>query len=299
MEQQELIELIRQKQSYLCVGLDPDAEKLPSHLTKDSEGLVAFCKAIIDATLPYAVSYKVNSAFFEAFGEAGWRAMREVFIHLQTLPVFAIADAKRGDIGNTSGKYAQAFFDDMEADALTLSPYMGEDSISPFLQYENKTAILLALTSNPGHADFEMLTLENGKKLYEQVLETSQKWPRKGGLMYVIGATRSEQFAQVRKLSPDSFFLVPGVGAQGGNLAEISRLGFNKDIGLLVNASRSIIHAGMGTDFAEKAAEEAKKMQEEMKGLMGVAFVETGHALSLQQQQPDHGGSGGKTRNDR
>ena len=268
MEQQELIELIRQKQSYLCVGLDPDAEKLPSHLTKDSEGLVAFCKAIIDATLPYTVSYKVNSAFFEAFGEAGWRAMREIFIHLKSLPVFAIADAKRGDIGNTSGKYAKAFFEDMEADALTLSPYMGEDSISPFLQYENKTAILLALTSNPGHADFEMLKLENGKRLYEQVLETSQNWPRKGGLMYVIGATRSEQFAHVRKLSPDSFFLVPGVGAQGGNLAEISRLGFNKDIGLLVNASRSIIHAGMGTDFAEKAAEEAKKMQEEMAGLM-------------------------------
>lgn len=268
LEQHVLTGQIRQKQSYLCVGLDPDAKKLPAHLPKTADGLTAFCKGIIDTTLPYAVSYKLNSAFFEAFGAAGWEAMREVFIHLKTLNVFAIADAKRGDIGNTSGKYAKAFFEDLGADAITLSPYMGHDSIAPFLQYENKTAILLALTSNPGHADFEMQKLENGRHLYEQVMETSLGWDREGELMFVVGATRTEQFAHVRKLAADSFFLVPGVGAQGGNLAEISKVGFNKNVGLLVNASRSIIHASQGEDFAEKAGEEAKKMQEEMADLM-------------------------------
>lgn len=264
MNATHLPELIRQKKSYLCVGLDPDIEKLPGHLPKTPEGVLEFCVHIVEATLPYTVAYKLNSAFFEALGAGGWQVMEILFKHLKAKGVYSIADAKRADIGNTSAQYAKAFFEMMEADAITLSPYMGEDSIAPFLQYPDKAAILLALTSNPGHADFEMRTLENGKKLYEQVLETSQGWPRKGALMYVVGATRGALLAEIRAKCPDAFFLVPGVGAQGGSLKEVSEMGMNKQIGLLVNASRSVIYAGNGEDFATKAAQEAWKLQQEM-----------------------------------
>lgn len=268
MNTTELAAQIRKKQSYLCVGLDPDLTKIPSHFPNSAEGFVRFCEEIIAATDEFAVSYKVNSAFFERLGSEGWRAMERVFKTLKARNVFAIADAKRADIGNTSSQYAHVFFDNMGADAVTIAPYMGSDSIAPFLQFENKTAILLALTSNPGHADFEMQELKNGKRLFEQVIETALKWPKKGDLMFVVGATRSSEIAAIRKICPDSFLLVPGIGAQGGSLAEISKLGMNKVVGLLVNASRSIIYASSGTDFASKAAEEARSIQQEMAGFL-------------------------------
>lgn len=269
MKASDLPKLILSKKSYLCVGLDPDMEKLPSHLPKNAEGVLEFCIHIIEATLPFAVSYKVNTAFFEAMGAPGWQVMELIFKHLKTKDIFAIADAKRADIGNTSAQYAKAFFVQINADAITLSPYMGQDSVRPFLEYEDKTAILLALTSNPGHADFEMQMLENGRRLYEQVLETSLSWPCKGELMFVVGATRSDEVASIRKICPDSFLLVPGIGAQGGSLKEISRFGFNQNVGLLVNASRSIIFADGGKDYALKAAEEAFKLKQEMEKYLG------------------------------
>jgi orotidine-5'-phosphate decarboxylase len=264
MEASHLPEAIRQKKSYLCVGLDPDPEKLPPHLPKNAEGLVAFCSEIIAHTAPYAVSYKLNSAFFEVFGEEGWKAMRHIFHQLASMEVFAIADAKRADIGNTSRMYAQAFFKDLQADAITLSPYMGSDSIAPFLSYPGKTAILLALTSNPGHQDFEMQKLENGRFLYEEVMLRSLSWERKGDLMFVVGATRTSQLENIRRICPDQFLLVPGVGAQGGDLAETSRLGINQDVGLLINSSRGILYAGNGLDFGKMAGEAAKALQQEM-----------------------------------
>lgn len=268
MNTTELVAQICKKQSYLCVGLDPDPTKIPAHIPKSAEGFVRFCEEIVEATEEFAVSYKVNSAFFERLGSEGWSAMEMVFKLLKTKNVFSIADAKRADIGNTSSQYAHAFFDNLGADAVTLAPYMGSDSIAPFLQFENKTAILLALTSNPGHSDFEMLELKNGKRLFEQVIETALYWPKKGELMFVVGATRSSEIAAIRKICPDSFLLVPGVGAQGGSLAEISKLGMNEGVGLLVNASRSIIYASSGTDFASKAAEEASSIQQEMAGFL-------------------------------
>jgi orotidine-5'-phosphate decarboxylase len=264
MTSEQLASQIIKKKSYLCVGLDPDREKLPAHLEKNAEGVEAFCKAIIETTLPFAVSYKINTAFFESLGASGWLAMFRVFDYLKEKNVFTIADAKRGDIGNTSHQYARAFFEQLGADAITLAPYMGEDSISPFLQYENKTAILLALTSNPGHADFEMQTLVSGKKLYAEVIEKALSWPAKADLMFVVGATRASEIENIRKICPENFFLVPGVGAQGGSLREISEKGMIKKVGLLVNASRSILFASSGIDFAQKAALEAEKIQKEM-----------------------------------
>lgn len=266
MEAQHLPALIRNKKSYLCVGLDPEPEKLPAHLPRNADGLIRFCKEIILHTSPYSVAYKLNSAFFEVFGEEGWRAMREVFMEVKKQGAFAIADAKRADIGNTSRMYARAFFEDLQADAITLSPYMGADSIAPFLDYPGKTAILLALTSNPGHADFEMQTLANGRRFYEEVILRSMTWERKGDLMFVVGATRSTELENIRKICPNHFLLVPGVGAQGGDLAETSRLGINSQGGLLVNSSRGIIYAGSGLDFAEKAGQAAQKLQQEMEG---------------------------------
>lgn len=255
---------IRQKNSFLCLGLDPDTDKMPEAFPKSPEGMLQFCLEIAEAIQPLAVSAKVNTAFFERWGSAGWAAMEQLFSALNQMGYFTIADAKRADIGNTAAQYAEAIFGKLNADAITLSPYMGCDSIQPFLDWENKTAILLALTSNPGHADFEMLELKNGKRLFEQVIETSQKWSRKGDLMYVVGATRASELATIRKLCPDHFLLVPGVGAQGGSLQEVAHFGLNKDIGLIVNASRSILYASSAPDYREKAFDEAKRIQQEM-----------------------------------
>lgn len=264
MKASELTAEILKKQSYLCVGLDPDPTKLPTHISASASGFEKFCLQIIEATEEFAIAYKVNTAFFERLGSTGWQAMESIFKHLPGKRVFSIADAKRADIGNTSSQYAQAFFENLGADAVTLSPYMGSDSIAPFLQYEDKAAILLALTSNPGHSDFEMLELKNGNRLFEQVIKTALSWPKKGELMFVVGATRSSEIAAIRKICPDSFLLVPGVGAQGGSLKEISEFGMTSEVGLLVNASRSILYASSGKDFALKAAEEARSIQQAM-----------------------------------
>lgn len=264
MKAAELPNLILKKQSYLCVGLDPDPEKLPPSIPRTAEGYSKFCLEIIEATEQYAVSYKVNTAFFERLGSEGWKAMEIIFKALESKSVFTIADAKRADIGNTSKQYAEAFFKTLNADAITLAPYMGYDSIAPFLQYVEKTAILLALTSNPGHEDFEMLELKNGKRLFEHVIQTALKWERKGELMFVVGATRASEIASIRNHCPDTFLLVPGIGAQGGDLGEISKFGMNSKIGLLVNASRSILYPEGSGHFSENAAIAAMRIQLEM-----------------------------------
>lgn len=262
----DLIKEIQSKSSYLCTGLDTQIEKLPAHLSKDGQGLLSFNKAIIESTIPYSVAYKVNTAFYEQYGRKGWEWMEETLSYLPTNSL-RIADAKRGDIGNTSTMYAKAFFEALDFDAITVSPYMGEDSIRPFLEFENKWVICLALTSNSGHSDFQ-LTQENNRRLYEKVIETVCKWGSEDNLMFVVGATRAEKVEEIRKIIPNHFLLVPGVGAQGGSLKEISAAGLNSDAGLLVNASRSIIYASNGEDFAVAAANEASKMAEEMKNYL-------------------------------
>jgi orotidine-5'-phosphate decarboxylase len=268
MNRQDLKKDILSKRSYLCLGLDPDLLRLPVGVPRTPDGIAGFCIETVAVCLPHVVACKVNTAFFESLGSPGWEAMHRVFAYLKTLPLLVIADAKRGDIGNTSSHYARAFFHELGADAITLSPYMGEDSIQPFLHYPGKTAILLALTSNTGHADFEMQELANGKKLYEWVMEKAISWPALSDLMFVVGATRASEMRQVRLICPDHFFLVPGVGAQGGDLADISRKGFKSDVGLLVNASRSIIYASSGPDFAAAAKAEARKIQIQMDRLL-------------------------------
>lgn len=266
MTYDELFSQIQQKQSYLCVGLDTDIKKIPSHLLKEQDPVFEFNKQIIDATADYCVSYKPNIAFYEALGARGWESLQKT---LEYIPKshFTIADAKRGDIGNTSGLYARTFFDasssGLDFDSVTVAPYMGADSVTPFLEFEGKWVILLALTSNPGSADFELLDTNEGK-VYERVIRTSQTWAGADRMMYVVGATQSKDLEHIRTLAPDHFLLVPGVGAQGGNLEEVSRYGMNKSCGLLVNASRSIIYAGNGTDFGQKAKEEAQSLQREM-----------------------------------
>lgn len=262
MNKKEIIQQIRAKKSYLCTGLDTQIEKLPSPLTKDGKGLLNFNKEIIQATSAYSVAYKVNTAFYEQYGKAGWEWMEETLSYLPT-DTLRIADAKRGDIGNTSSMYAKAFFETLPFDAITVSPYMGEDSIRPFLEFENKWVICLALTSNAGHADFQLTEYE-GKKLYERVIETVCKWGTEEQLMFVVGATRAQKVKEIRDIIPNHFLLVPGVGAQGGSLQDITEAAANEDIGLLVNASRSILYASNGDDFAEAAAAEAKKMAIEM-----------------------------------
>lgn len=263
MNRQKLIDIIGKKGSYLCTGLDTEIAKLPIGLPKNGEGLIEFNKQITKATLPYSVAYKINTAFYEQYGSKGWAWMEE---SLSNIPdsVFRIADAKRGDIGNTSTMYAKAFFDAMNFDAVTVAPYMGEDSLRPFLEFKEKWIICLALTSNPGHADFQKLNTEEGKRIYETVIETVCKWGNINNLMFVVGATRAEDVSEIRKMVPDHFLLVPGVGAQGGSLKDISASGLNKDCGLLVNSSRGIIYASNGEDYAAAAAAEAKKLQEEM-----------------------------------
>jgi orotidine-5'-phosphate decarboxylase len=271
MTKQELVAQIRLKQSYLCVGLDTDISQLPPHLLDEEDPVFSFNKAIIDATRDYCVAYKINTAFYEAMGVAGWRAMEKT---LEYIPkeIFTIADAKRGDIGNTALRYAQAFFKALSFDAVTVAPYMGEDSVTPFLGFAGKWAIVLGLTSNKGAADFELqkMASPDGKStyLYEKVIATVSSWGTEENIMFVAGATQAEQFAQIRQIVPEHFLLVPGVGAQGGSLQEISAKGMTEDVGLLVNASRAIIYASKGTDFAKKSAEIAAQYRDEMKALL-------------------------------
>ena len=263
MNRNELVEQIRTKKSYLCVGLDTDLAKIPSHLLNEEDPIFAFNKAIIDATLPYCVAYKINTAFYEAQGLKGWSALEKTVNYIPETH-FKIADAKRGDIGNTSTQYAIAFLKQLPFDAITIAPYMGEDSVKPFLQFEGKWAIVLGLTSNPGAHDFELKSLESGERLYENVIKTVASWGTPGNLMFVVGATQSDEFINLRSIAPDHFFLVPGVGAQGGSLSEISKKAMNKEVGLLVNSSRDIIFASGGSDFADAAAVKAKSYADEM-----------------------------------
>jgi orotidine-5'-phosphate decarboxylase len=267
MTKAELFEQIKRKKSYLCVGLDTDIKKIPQHLLDTEDPVFEFNKAIIDATADYCVSYKPNIAFYEALGPSGWESLRKT---LEYIPAdcFTIADAKRGDIGNTSSLYARAFFDKsssgMSFDSVTVAPYMGADSVQPFLEFEDKWVILLALTSNIGSQDFQFSELNSGQKLFERVLEKSQEWGNDQNMMYVVGATQAESLAAIRKIVPEHFLLIPGVGAQGGSLEEVSKYGMNSTCGLLVNSSRAIIYASAGEDFAEKARLEAQKVQMEM-----------------------------------
>lgn len=267
MTRQELIAQIKLKKSFLCVGLDTDLSKIPAHLLETEDPIFEFNKAIIDATKEFAVAYKPNIAFFERYGVKGWQSLEKTLAYIPK-ECFTIADAKRGDIGNTSGYYAETFFKTFPFDSVTIAPYMGSDSVKPYLQFEGKWAILLALTSNEGAKDFQFFENQDGKKLFQQVLETSSTWGSDENMMYVVGATRAEGIGEVRKIVPNHFFLVPGVGAQGGSLEDVVKYGFNKDCGLLVNSSRGIIYASQGVDFAQKAAEEARKIQEQMAVLL-------------------------------
>lgn len=266
MNLQQLIAEIYAKKSFLCVGLDTDLTKIPKHLLNEEDPAFAFNKAIIDATKDYCVSYKINTAFFEAQGWQGWQSMQKTFNYIPK-NILTIADAKRGDIGNTSHQYAKAFFNNLNADAITLAPYMGNDSLEPFFTYPNKWGIVLALTSNPGSADYEQQKID-GRFLFEHVLENTCKIGSAQNLMFVVGATKPKEFELVRKYAPDNFLLVPGVGAQGGSLHDVVKYGRNDNIGLLINASRSIIYASSKEDFADAARLEAQKMQQEMAELL-------------------------------
>ena len=269
MTTQQLIEQIKFKKSFLTVGLDVDLDKIPKHLLAFDDPIFEFNKAIIDATHDLCVSYKPNIAFYEAYGIKGWVSLQKTinYINDSYPEIFTIADAKRGDIGNTSSMYAKAFFEDLNFDSVTVAPYMGKDSVEPFLAFENKHTIMLALTSNEGAFDFQTLNVD-GKELYKQVLETSKTWKNAENLMYVVGATKAEYFTEIRKIVPNSFVLVPGVGAQGGSLSEVCKYGMNANVGLLINSSRGIIYASNGTDFAEKAREEAFIMQQEKEQIL-------------------------------
>lgn len=266
MERKQLIEQIFTKKSFLCVGLDTDLNKIPKFLLNEEDSIFSFNKAIIDRTAPYCVAYKPNLAFYECYGLKGMEAFEKTITYLkEKYPNhFIIADAKRGDIGNTSKMYAQTFFKEYNVDALTIAPYMGEDSVKPFLEYEGKWVILLALTSNKGSHDFQLFEDKEGVRLFERVLTKSQEWGTTENLMFVVGATQGSLFADIRKLVPNSFLLVPGVGAQGGSLQEVCKYGMNKDCGLLVNSSRGIIYASADENFAEIAGEKAKELQQEM-----------------------------------
>ena len=263
MNRAELIHQIKSKRSFLCIGLDTDIKKIPTHLLELEDPIFEFNKQIIDATKDLCVAYKPNIAFYESMGVSGWNSLQKTLDYIPE-NIFTIADAKRGDIGNTSSMYARAFFENMNFDSVTVAPYMGSDSVTPFLEFKAKWAILLALTSNKGGLDFQKIKGENGKQLFEQVLETSQKWGTDENMMYVVGATRTEQLSEIRKIIPNHFLLVPGVGAQGGNVQDVAKYGMNEDCGLLVNSSRGIIYASSDIDFAEKAREEAEKLQHKM-----------------------------------
>lgn len=270
MTKQQLFEQIQKKRSFLCVGLDSSLDKIPKHLLKYENPILEFNKQIIDATKDLCVAYKPNTAFYECYGKKGWETLIETWKYIPQ-DIFSIADAKRGDIGNTSAMYAETFFNaqssEMSFDSVTVAPYMGSDSVTPFLTFKDKWVILLALTSNSGHADFQLQQIGEDK-LFEKVLKTSQQWATDEQMMYVVGATRGSAFADVRKLAPNHFLLVPGVGAQGGDLQEVCKYGLNSQCGLLINSSRGIIYAGNGEDFAEKAREEALKLQKEMEQIL-------------------------------
>ncbi|MCH3882824.1 MULTISPECIES: orotidine-5'-phosphate decarboxylase [Tenacibaculum] len=265
MTTEQLVAQIIKKKSFLCIGLDVDLAKIPSHLLQEEDPIFAFNKAIIDATHHLCVAYKPNTAFYEAYGIKGWQSLEKTINYLNEKhpEIFTIADAKRGDIGNTSTMYAKAFFEDLAFDSVTVAPYMGKDSVEPFLAFENKHTIMLALTSNEGAFDFQTKTVD-GKELYKQVLETSKSWKNSENLMYVVGATKAEYFAEIRKIIPNSFLLVPGVGAQGGNLQDVCKYGLSENIGLLINSSRGIIYASKDEKFANSAAEKAKELQIQM-----------------------------------
>ncbi len=269
MTTEQLIKQIRIKKSFLCIGLDVDMNKIPKILLDTEDPIFEFNKSIIDATHFLAVAYKPNTAFYEAYGIKGWQSLQKTinYINDNYPELFTIADAKRGDIGNTSTMYAKAFFEDLNFDSVTVAPYMGKDSVEPFLAFEDKHTIMLALTSNEGAFDFQTLNVD-GNELYKKVIETSKTWTNSQNLMYVVGATKAEYFAEIRKIIPDNFLLVPGVGAQGGSLSEVCKYGMNDNVGLLVNSSRGIIYASKESDFAEKAREEAFKIQEEMRTIL-------------------------------
>lgn len=269
MTTQQLIAQIHKKKSFLCIGLDVDLQKIPTHLLETEDPIFEFNKAIIDATHHLAVAYKPNTAFYEAYGIKGWQALEKTIQYLNTNhpEIFTIADAKRGDIGNTSTMYAKAFFEDLAFDSVTVAPYMGKDSVEPFLAFEGKHTILLALTSNQGAFDFQTKTIEN-KEVYKHVLETSKGWQNSENLMYVVGATKASFLGEIREIIPESFLLVPGVGAQGGNLQDVCTYGMTKDVGLLINSSRGIIYASQQEDFASAAAKKAKDLQIQMEEIL-------------------------------
>ncbi len=270
MTRQQLITQIFQKKTFLCVGLDTDIKKIPSHLLTEEDPIFAFNKAIIDATAPYCIAYKPNLAFYESMGVKGWISFDKTISYLNdNYPDhFIIADAKRGDIGNTSAMYARTFFEEMNLDALTVAPYMGEDSVTPFLQYPGKWVILLALTSNKGSHDFQLTTDSEGERLFEKVLRKSQEWGNADNMMYVVGATQGQMFEDIRKVAPNHFLLVPGIGAQGGSLEEVCKYGMTKDCGLIVNSSRAIIYADKTENFANVAAQEAMKVAQQMAAIL-------------------------------
>ncbi|MBU1011024.1 MAG: orotidine-5'-phosphate decarboxylase [Bacteroidetes bacterium] len=274
MNSAQLFDQIRKKKSFLCVGLDTDPAKIPPHLHDEADPVFSFNKAIIEATAAYAVAYKPNIAFYEAMGSKGWTALEKTihFLKSKYPEVFTIADAKRGDIGNTSAAYARAFLQQLDFDAITVAPYMGEDSVKPFLGFADKWVILLALTSNSGSKDFQYLDAgSSGKKLYESVILTSSKWASHDQLMYVVGATHPDELAGIRRMIPDHFLLIPGIGAQGGDLARVAAAGMSAQCGILVNSSRGILYASSGTDFALRAAEEALELQSQMAQLLRAA----------------------------
>ena len=272
MTRQELITQIKQKQSFLCIGLDTDIRKIPTHLLVLEDPIFEFNKQIIDATKEFCVAYKPNIAFYESMGLSGWNSLQKSLDYIPK-DIFTIADAKRGDIGNTSSMYARAFFENMNFDSVTVAPYMGSDSVTPFLEFKDKWAIVLALTSNKGGLDFQKIEGETGKQLFKQVLETSKEWGTDENMMYVVGATRAEELLEIRAIVPNYFLLVPGVGAQGGKLKDVAKYGLNKDCGLLVNSSRGIIYAGNDVDFTEKAKIEAQKLQQEMAVILSEAGI--------------------------
>ena len=272
MTRKALFEQIMAKRSYLCVGLDTDIHKIPKHLLNTEDPVFEFNKTIIDATADYCVAYKPNIAFYEAMGARGWESLSKTLAYIPDTH-FTIADAKRGDIGNTSNLYARAFFDNMDFDSVTVAPYMGEDSVKPFLEFEGKWVILLALTSNKGSGDFQFIRDgEDQKPLYEKVMRTASTWGSADNLMFVTGATHPEKFSELRSIAPDNFFLVPGIGAQGGDLQAVSEFGMNDHVGLLVNSSRGIIYAGQGADFGAKAREAAKALQVQMEEILNKTF---------------------------
>lgn len=266
MNKQQLTENIKRKKTFLCVGLDTDIKKIPEHLLNEEDPIFAFNKEIIDATAQYCIAYKPNLAFYESMGVKGWISFEKTvkYIRENYPDQFIIADAKRGDIGNTSAMYARTFFEELDIDSVTVAPYMGEDSVTPFLTYEGKWVILLALTSNKGSQDFQLTVGEHGERLFEKVLRTSKKWGDENNMMYVVGATQGKMFTDIRKIVPDHFLLVPGIGAQGGSLSDVCQYGMNKNCGLIVNSSRAIIYADKTENFAKVAGEEARKVQQQM-----------------------------------